>query len=89
MDAEDLKCSLCLDFFTPPVRITRCGHNFCDECLTMMTTETWPCPECRAEQNQMARELTRNFFLERTVEKFKDSRKYICTAHDLKKKLRK
>ena len=55
----------------------------------MMTTETWPCPECRAEQNQMPRDLTRNFFLERTVEKFKDSRKYICTAHDLKKKFRK
>ena len=28
MDADDPKCSLCLDFFTPPVRITSCGQGF-------------------------------------------------------------
>ena len=94
MDAEDLKCSLCLDFFTPPVYITTCGHSFCGECLTRMEaassdTMLFLCPECRSEQEQMPAELTQNFFLERAVEKFRNSRKYICTAHDLKMKLRK
>ena len=33
MEEEDLKCSLCLDFFESPVRITTCGHDFCGKCL--------------------------------------------------------
>ena len=91
MESEDLTCSLCLDYFSPPVRITRCGHSFCDQCLTStgITEATWSCPECRAEQNQTPAELARNYFLERTIEKFKNSRKQICATHDLKKKLRK
>ena len=31
---EELKCPVCLDFFKSPVRITSCGHNYCQECLT-------------------------------------------------------
>ena len=89
MEAEDLTCSLCLEIFSPPVRITRCGHSFCDQCLTSMTATLWPCPECRAEQNQAPEDLTRNYFLEGLIEKFKDSRNKICMTHDLKKKLRK
>ena len=89
MDADNLKCSLCLDFFTSPVQITSCGHSFCGKCLTMMTTATWSCPDCRTEQNKIPAELTRNYFLERIVDNFKETRKNICTAHDLKKKLRK
>ena len=89
MDAEDLLCSLCLDFFTPPVCITRCGHSFCVQSLTRMPAPTWQCPECRTDQNERPAGLTRNFFLERTVEKFKDSRKDNCSVHNLRKKLRK
>ena len=89
MEAKDLTCSVCLDLFSPPVRITRCGHSFCGWCLTSMTATVWSCPECRAEQNQAPADLARNYFLEQTVEKFKDSRNKICTTHDLKKKLRK
>ena len=87
MEAEDLFCSLCLDFFVPPIRITRCGHSFCDGCLTGMTALTWPCMECRTDQNQRPIELTRNFGLERTVEKFKEGRKNMCTTHSLQKRL--
>ena len=92
MQEEDLKCALCLDFFTAPVRITRCGHNFCQECLTRMIPagETiWNCPECRMEQNQAPEELARTFFLERTVEKFLSARKTICVTHGSQQKLRK
>ena len=30
---EELKCPVCLDFFKSPVRMTPCGHNYCQECL--------------------------------------------------------
>ena len=89
MEAEDLTCSVCLEIFSPPVRITRCGHSFCTQCLTSMTATLWPCPECRVEQNQAPEDLTRNYFLERTILKFMDSRDKICMTHGLKKKLRK
>ena len=92
MQEGDLKCALCLDFFTKPVRITRCGHNFGQACLTEMIPAdetTWQCPECRTEQNQAPEELARNFFLERTVENFLSARKTMCVAHASQKKLRK
>ena len=92
MQEEDLKCAICLDFFTAPVRITRCGHNFCQGCLTKMVTAgntTWACPECRKEQNQAPDELAQNFFLERTVEKVKAARENMCATHGSEKKLRK
>ena len=86
---EELKCPLCLDFFKSPVRITNCGHNYCQGCLKVMTTVPWLCPECRTEQQQTPEQLARNFFLEKTVENFIASRKNICASHGLPKKLRK
>ena len=86
---EELKCPVCLDFFKSPVRITSCGHNYCQECLTGIGPIPWLCPECRTEQEQRPDQLARNFFLERTVESFIESRKKICVVHDLPKKLRK
>ena len=89
MDAEDLTCSLCLEIFTAPVKITRCGHSFCGHCLAGITEAAWPCPKCRTVQNQTPEQLPRNFVLEPIAEKYKSSRKNICTTHDLQKKLRK
>ena len=92
MEEEDLKCSLCLDFFTAPIRMTNCGHDYCQECLAMAApagAASWSCPECRTEQQQPPEQLAKNFRLERTVERFKLSRKTICATHSLKKKLRK
>ena len=86
---EEIKCSLCLDFFKSPARMTSCGHNYCQECLTGLATNPWHCPECRTEQQQRPEELARNYFLERTVEKFIESTKNICDVHNLPKKLRK
>ena len=89
------KCALCLDFYKTPVRITNCGHNFCHECLSEMLTapnddeHAWNCPTCRTEQSQGLQQLARNFFLERMLEQFIESRKNLCVAHKSTKKLRK
>ena len=75
--------------------MTNCGHNFCQECLSGMLADAdagedaWDCPECRTEQNQGPEHLARNFFLERTLEKFIETRKNLCAVHDSPKKLRK
>ncbi|XP_038672905.1 zinc-binding protein A33-like [Scyliorhinus canicula] len=46
---EDLKCPICLDFFTHPVSL-ECGHNFCRSCITRCwEVEINSCPECREE----------------------------------------
>ncbi|OCT61790.1 uncharacterized protein LOC379589 isoform X1 [Xenopus laevis] len=50
---QELCCSICLDFYRKPV-ILRCGHNFCQDCITgvfdTQEEEEWgfyTCPECR------------------------------------------
>ena len=94
--SEELVCPLCMDLFTGIVRITKCGHNYCEDCLTEMLLadednrdyeDTWLCPECRTEQTQEPEELTRNYALERSVVNYKNSKENICDSHDLKKKL--
>ena len=71
MDAE-FNCLLCLEIFTGPVK---------------MTDATWPCPKCRAVQNETSEQLTRNYNSESIIQMFKSSRQIICENHDLKKKL--
>ncbi|KAE8578771.1 hypothetical protein XENTR_v10023765 [Xenopus tropicalis] len=49
---QELCCSICLDFYRKPV-ILRCGHNFCQDCITgVFNTQEeesafYTCPECR------------------------------------------
>ena len=105
MEEEDLKCALCLDIFTAPVLITKCGHNFCSKCLNANfeasaadsdadsddenQSTVWSCPECRTTFYGQIEDLARNFFVERAIDKYRTSRTYICGAHNLQKKLRK
>lgn len=46
---EDFKCPICLrdktEISFEDFKITKCGHLFCNECLSMCNTE---CPMCRA-----------------------------------------
>ncbi|XP_078499428.1 E3 ubiquitin-protein ligase TRIM11-like [Lissotriton helveticus] len=47
---EEATCSICLDYFTDPVMIIDCGHNFCRSCITQSwegRDGNFPCPECR------------------------------------------
>ena len=89
MEEENFKCALCLEFFTAPVLMTNCGHNYCQQCLTVMTEFPWLCPFCRKKQHQIPEQMPRNFFLEQSVQNFIETRKNICAVHDLKKKFRK
>ncbi|XP_053106589.1 zinc finger protein RFP-like [Hemicordylus capensis] len=47
---DEATCSICLEYFSDPVIIPECGHNFCQACLTQCwrepDTET-SCPQCR------------------------------------------
>ena len=50
---EHVTCSICLDTFTDPKKIT-CLHTFCFECikkhaLISQRNGTFRCPECQAE----------------------------------------
>ncbi|XP_060094958.1 E3 ubiquitin-protein ligase TRIM7-like [Heteronotia binoei] len=51
---EEASCSICLDYFTDPVMIAECGHNFCRACLTRSWGESSgaaepSCPQCRGK----------------------------------------
>ena len=42
----DGECTVCYDHFDNALR-TRCGHVFCEPCLTQWTTTNVTCPMCR------------------------------------------
>ncbi|XP_078496925.1 E3 ubiquitin-protein ligase TRIM39-like [Lissotriton helveticus] len=47
---EEATCSICLEYFTDPVMIIECGHNFCRSCITQSwegRDGNFPCPQCR------------------------------------------
>ena len=58
------------DIFNPPVRLTRCGHNFCHQCISEIARvgQEWNCPECRTVIRSPADQLYRNRIVERIVE---------------------
>lgn len=64
-----------LGIFQPPIRITHCGHVFCETCLLNMTRrgQRWHCPNCRSQHNCGVSSLTRNYHLEKLVQKFKET----------------
>ncbi|KAM3080949.1 hypothetical protein ACMFMG_004909 [Clarireedia jacksonii] len=45
--ADDLRCQVCLAFFTDPITTT-CGHTFCRNCLDQIMNSQVSCPVCRA-----------------------------------------
>ncbi|XP_071429838.1 E3 ubiquitin-protein ligase RNF135 [Pithys albifrons albifrons] len=47
--AVELRCSMCLQFFSEPVRIGGCGHSFCRGCISRYgSARPGPtCPLCR------------------------------------------
>ena len=71
------------DTFRPPIRMTSCGHNFCEFCIKQYVEETfesvrhirrisWRCPLCNKQQNLPAEQLARNYFAEEIVESLKN-----------------
>ncbi|XP_078496909.1 E3 ubiquitin-protein ligase TRIM39-like [Lissotriton helveticus] len=47
---EEATCSICLEYFSDPVMIIDCGHNFCRSCITQSwkgRDGNFPCPQCR------------------------------------------
>ena len=83
---------LSLDTFQSPIRITRCGHVYCEKCLLDASNgvRRWHCPDCRKHHNCTVKSLTRNYHLEKLVEKFKKEKPIpnprslfgVCPEHD-------
>ena len=60
---EDLKCSICLDYFDNPF-FSRCSHTFCYECAKDAFSRKLNCPTCRVEIHEMIP----NFIAKKLVE---------------------
>ena len=74
----------CIEIFESPVRITECGHNYCERCLIYYArgSSAWTCPKCRLEHQTNPDELTRNYFVEQAVESYNSSSKKALTDND-------
>ena len=68
-----IHCGYLSDLFESPIKTTKCGHNFCENCLLDVrgNKKQWSCPQCRKIHRCSISNLSRNFLVERFVEKFK------------------
>nr|XP_056701874.1 E3 ubiquitin-protein ligase TRIM7-like [Euleptes europaea] len=49
---EEATCSICLEYFSDPMTVAECGHNFCRSCLTQCwgkAAAEASCPQCRGK----------------------------------------
>ena len=62
-----------LEIFQSPIRMTHCGHMYCEKCLLNISKgqQRWHCPDCQTLQNCAVNSLPRNYRFEKFVEKFK------------------
>ena len=65
--------NISLEMFQSPIRMTACGHVYCEKCLLDVSKGKmiWHCPDCRKQQIEYVNSLPRNYHLEKLVEKFK------------------
>ena len=66
------------ELFELPIKSTKCGHSFCQKCLISLwkrSLEMWQCPECRKIHECSIFSLSRNYALEKIVEKIKNQPK--------------
>ena len=88
---EQSTCPICWNVFKPPIRMTKCGHSFCQNCLKEIVAARGAngrCPECGQFENLTPENLSRNYALEKVVKTFKPLDKNICSIHNSQKKLR-
>nr|XP_014339425.1 PREDICTED: tripartite motif-containing protein 35-like [Latimeria chalumnae] len=90
---EDITCSICQELFKDPV-ITKCGHNFCRECVCEYWKEkmSQSCPICGADS--AISELITIHTLRNIIEKYKKESKKskpqsesLCSQHGEELKL--
>ncbi|XP_060094095.1 zinc finger protein RFP-like [Heteronotia binoei] len=83
--SQELSCPICLDYFSDPVILTECGHNFCRGCLAKSWGEAAvkvSCPVCK--QPAQPRNLLPNQHLANVVE---ITRKLSCQGGEAKEKI--
>ncbi|XP_078497886.1 E3 ubiquitin-protein ligase TRIM39-like [Lissotriton helveticus] len=93
---EEATCSICLEYFTDPVILIDCGHNFCRSCITQSwegRDGNFPCPQCR--EISSGKNLRPNRQLGNMVEMLKQlhlppvrpPEENLCEKHDEKLRL--
>ena len=62
------------DGVRPPIRITACGHSFCEQCILAARPEPrdWACPICNHIHDHPVSALARNYFAEQIVQSVRD-----------------
>ena len=47
---EKQSCAICLEKYTLPTVITKCGHIYCNKCIiSVLSTNNKKCPACRID----------------------------------------
>ena len=78
---KDIECPVCFEPMKNGITVSYCGHSFCTECASNLTT----CPICRWQIDDYNEEAIRNYKLEEILEKFTFEKATSNKTYNLKK----
>jgi len=67
---SELSCPICFEIISV-AHVTKCGHSFCQNCISKALESMHRCPKCNTPCN-LAKDVFPNFTLNQIIEKFKE-----------------
>ena len=56
--SKEMECSICLEILKDPHITSCCGQHFCHKCITMVQSNSKPCPLCKTTNFSIFRDLS-------------------------------
>ena len=81
VNTQKTKCPICMDLVEESkITTTKCGHQFCCNCVDLWEEENSSCPMCRTQLKEINKKRKENIFYKRSIVNYLNCIKIINNA---------